>query len=303
MKPTLLVLAAGMGSRYGGLKQVDPMGPSGETMLDYSVYDALRAGFGRVVFVIRRDFEPAFRDAVLKKYEGRVDVSLAYQQLDMLPEGFSIPEGREKPWGTAHAIWCCRGLINEPFVMINADDFYGRHSFQVLADFFQTSALDATPAAYSMAGFRLGNTLSDHGSVARGVCQEDGHGYLKAIEECTAIEKTAGGIQYKRADGSVVNFTGDESCSMNFFGFTPQLFGQLDTMLVEFLKAQGKEMKSEFFIPLSVGELVKRGQATCRVIPTQGTWFGVTYQADKPVVQAALKKFIDAGEYPERLWA
>jgi hypothetical protein len=302
MKPTLLVLAAGMGSRYGGLKQVDPMGPSGETVLDYSVYDALRAGFGRVVFVIRRDFEKEFRDVVLAKYAGRVDATLAFQQLDMLPGGFSVPAGREKPWGTAHAIWCARDQVAEPFVMINADDFYGLNSFEGMVDFFAGSRIDAQPMQFSMAGYRLGATLSEHGSVARGVCTTDADGFLTGLEECTAIEKTPDGIRYARADGSVRTFTGEDPASMNFFGFTPQLFGVLDELLTEFLRVKGSEMKSEFYIPMVVSDLVKAGRASCKVVPTTSTWFGVTYREDKPKVQAALRELIAAGEYPERLW-
>ena len=264
---SLLVLAAGMGSRYGGLKQLDPMGPSGETLLDYSVFDALRAGFHRVVFLIRRDIEVEFREKVGKRYDGNVEVAYAFQQLDALPEGFSVPEGRTKPWGTAHAIWCARDVLDGPFAAINADDFYGRKSYEVVGKFLAANPGDST--RYAMAGYRLGNTLSEHGTVAR--------------------------------DGAT-EFSGDESVSMNFWGLRPAVFPQLHTELVAFLQNNGTDLKAECYIPMALGNIVARGEATLDVLPTDAVWFGVTYREDKPVVTEALKKLHARGAYPESLW-
>ncbi len=299
-KPTLLVMAAGMGSRYGGLKQIDPMGPHGETILDYSVFDALRAGFGKVVFIIRPDFEQAFRENITAKFNDRIAVDYAFQTLDKLPAGFSIPAGRDKPWGTTHAILCARDAISEPFAVINADDFYGRHSFEVLAKHLNTLPSDSN--AYAMVGFTLKNTLSDNGTVARGVCKTDSTGYLKEIQELTKIEKTPFGARNASEDGNALVLTGDEPVSMNMWGFSPHLFGQIHGLFEEFLTAQGSELKSECYIPLSVGELVKRETATCKVIPTTSPWFGVTYREDKPKVQASIAEMTASGEYPNGLW-
>jgi hypothetical protein len=299
-KPTLLVMAAGMGSRYGGLKQIDPMGPHGETILDYSVFDALRAGFGKVVFIIRPDFEQAFRENITVKFNDRIDVDYAFQTLDKLPAGFSIPPGREKPWGTTHAILCARETISEPFAVINADDFYGRHSFEVLCQHLRQLPSDSN--AYAMVGFTLKNTLSDNGTVARGVCKTDSSGYLQEIQELTKIEKTPTGARHLSEDGNALELTGDEPVSMNMWGFSPHLFGQINGLFEEFLKTQGAELKSECYIPLSVGELVRRQEATCKVIPTTSPWFGVTYREDKPKVQASIATMTAAGEYPDSLW-
>ncbi len=299
--PTLLVLAAGMGSRYGGLKQIDPMGPSGETILDYSVHDALRAGFGRVVFIIRPDFEQAFRDQVAAKFAGRVPVDLAFQTLDRLPAGWTVPPGREKPWGTTHAILCAKGVVRENFAVINADDFYGRDAYATLARFLQ--AADPRGSDFSMVGFTLRNTLSDHGTVARGVCQTDAAGLLTDIEEMTRIAKVPGGARHTRDDGSTVDLTGDEPVSMNMWGFTPRLFDHLDRLFLEFLHRSGKELRGESYIPMAVGQLVRERLATCRVLRTSSEWFGVTYKEDKPAVQARLAQLIARGDYPPNLWA
>jgi Nucleotidyl transferase len=299
-KPTLLVMAAGMGSRYGGLKQIDPMGPHGETILDYSVFDALRAGFGKVVFIIRPDFEQAFRENITVKFNHRIEVGYAFQTLDKLPAGFSIPPGREKPWGTTHAILCARETISEPFAVINADDFYGRHSFEVLCQ--HLGQLQSDSSDYAMVGFTLKNTLSDNGTVARGVCKTNASGYLQEIQELTKIEKTPSGARNTSDDGNALVLTGEEPVSMNMWGFSPHLFGQIHGLFEEFLKAQGSELKSECYIPLSVGELVRRQQATCRVIPTTSSWFGVTYREDKPKVQASIAAMTTAGQYPDGLW-
>jgi hypothetical protein len=300
MKPTLLVLAAGMGSRYGGLKQIDPMGPSGETLLDYSVFDAIRAGFDRVVFVIRPDFEEAFRDRVLARFAGRIETATVFQTLDMLPEGFSVPHGREKPWGTTHAILCARAAVTAPFAMINADDFYGRESFGVLGE--RLADLPANATAYCMVGFTLAGTLSSHGTVARGVCQTDEHRFLTDIQELTGVGWGGDGVIRGQGATGPVELTGQEPVSMNMWGFTPQIFPQLDDDFRRFLSHHGHELKSECYIPTSLGSLVQAGTATCEVLPTTSTWFGATYADDKPAVQAGLRKLIESGQYPESLW-
>jgi choline kinase len=299
-KPTLLVLAAGMGSRYGGLKQIDPMGPSGETILDYSVFDALRAGFGKVVFIIRPDFEKEFKEKVSAKFDKRVPVDYAYQTLDKLPSGYTVPAGREKPWGTTHAILCAKDVVKEPFAVINADDFYGRDSYKVLGKYLAT--LPVTTSDFSMVGFTLSKTLSEHGTVARGVCQTDANGFLTDIDEMTKIGKTATGAVNKEEGKPEVTLKGDEPVSMNMWGFSPKLFDHLDRIFREFLDKSGKEMKSECYIPMTVGQLVKEKHATVKVLRTDSAWFGVTYKEDKPIVQDSINKLIAAREYPENLW-
>jgi hypothetical protein len=300
MNPTLLVLAAGMGSRYGGLKQIDPMGPSGETLLDYSVFDAIRAGFDRVVFVIRPDFEEAFREHVLSRFSDRIETATVFQTLDMLPEGFSVPAGREKPWGTTHAILCAREAVTAAFAMINADDFYGRESFAVLGPRLAELSVEST--AYCMVGFTLARTLSPHGTVARGVCRTDDRGFLTDIQELTGVGHVAGKGLYGQGSSGEVNLTGQEPVSMNMWGFTPRIFPQLEDDFTQFLAQHGHEPTSECYIPMSLGSLVHAGLATCELLPTKSTWFGATYADDKPAVQAGLRKLIDAGEYPASLW-
>ena len=300
MAPTLVVLAAGMGSRYGGLKQIDPMGPSGETILDYSVYDALRAGFGRVVFIIRPDFEDAFRSGVSAKFDRKIEVAYAFQTLDQLPSGFAVPEGREKPWGTTHAILCAHNQIHGNFAVINADDFYGRESYAVLGTHLADS--DSGSTNFSMVGFTLRNTLSDHGTVARGVCATDDKGFLADIDEMTKVGRNGSAARNTYDDGHVVDLTGDEPVSMNMWGFTPRLFEDLDRIFGEVLGASGQELKSECFIPLTVGQLIKERKATCRVLRTDSSWFGVTYQEDKSVVQSSIAALVERGESPANLW-
>ena len=306
MKLTLLVLAAGMGSRYGGLKQLDPMGPSGETLLDYSVFDALRAGFGRVVFVIRRDFEAQFRDAVGRKFEARAEVGYVFQDLDALPGGIQRPASRQKPWGTGHAIWCARDTVKKPFAAINADDFYGAGAYRALAGFFadETTPDPGAPAAFAMVGYQLDRTLSEHGTVARGVCAVDASGDLLRVEECTGIGRAApdGAIIYPRPDGTTSEFTGAETVSMNFWGLTPAIFPLLETGLERFLRANLDDPKAEYYIPVAVAEFIAAGSARVRVLPTDATWFGVTYREDKPVVAASLAALVRAGEYPADLF-
>ncbi len=296
MKPTLLVLAAGMGSRYGGLKQMDGVGPHGETILDYSVEDAIRAGFGKVVFVIRHSFDEAFRAHVnAERYGGRIAVEYVYQELDKLPAGFSVPAGREKPWGTNHAILMAKEVIHEPFAIINADDFYGRDSFQVMADHLRT--LDGKEGDYCMVGYRLENTLSENGTVSRGVCETDADGMLVGMTERTAIGRTANGIEYKDGDGSMHPLSGDATVSMNLFGFTPDYFAKSEALFVDFLKEHGGEMKSEYYIPFAVNTFIADGRATMRVLKTTAQWFGVTYQEDRPMVVARLAKLHADGVY------
>ncbi len=292
MTLTLVVLAAGMGSRYGGLKQIDPMGPGGETVLDYTVYDAVRAGFGRVLFIIRRDFADAFKASVGGRFEGKIQVDYAYQQLDMLPEGFEVPEGREKPWGTGHAVWCAREQLHGPFAVVNADDFYGAKSLKALADFLRAEA-GGVPT-YAMVGFPLGNTLSENGAVSRGVCAVGADGFLRDIEEHTGI--LAGEV------GAGKRYAPETPVSMNCWGFDAREFlPQLDQAWREFVAARGKEPKAEFYLPAAVNSLVQTSAARVKVLPTTDNWFGVTYREDKPHVQAALAALVAEGVYPTPL--
>jgi UTP-glucose-1-phosphate uridylyltransferase len=295
-KPTLLVLAAGMGSRYGGLKQIDPVGPQGETIIDYSIYDALRAGFGKVVFVIRKDIEEPFKKMVGARFEKKVAVEYVFQELDKLPPGFAVPVGRTKPWGTGQAILMAADVIREPFAAINADDFYGAHSFRVLAEHLQKGGGD-----FAMVGFILRNTLSEFGSVARGVCQTTGDSLLESVTEMTKIERAGSGAKTVGPDGQPLALTGDETVSMNMWGFTPALFEQLRRLFVEFLNKNGKEEKSEFYIPGVVNDLVRAKLARVKVLRTTDSWFGVTYREDRPYVVEGIRKLIARGDYPEKL--
>ncbi len=296
-KPTLLVLAAGMGSRYGGLKQIDPVGPSGETIIDYSIFDAMRAGFGKLVFVIRKDIEQQFREIVGVRFEKRIAVEYVFQELDKLPAGYSLPAGRTKPWGTTHAILMAENAIKEPFAAINADDFYGQQAYQVLAQHLTSGTPD-----YAMVGFVLKNTLSDHGSVARGVSRVDGNNYLTHIVEMMKIERDGNGAKNTEADGQITKLTGDEAVSMNFWGFTPALFPQIKEEFEKFLKRAGGEQKSECYIPATVGDLVTSGRAWCKVLRSSDSWFGVTYREDRPQVVESIRRLIAQGKYPEKLW-
>jgi UTP-glucose-1-phosphate uridylyltransferase len=278
-----------MGSRYGGLKQIDPIGPSGETVLDYAVYDAVRAGFGRVVFVIRREFEAEFRASVTSKYAGRVAVGFAFQSVDDLPDGFRVPAGREKPWGTGHAVWCARATLGGPFAVINADDFYGSGSFSRLAAFLGR----AEGPGYAIVGFRLANTLSENGTVSRGVCRVE-RGRLVAITEEKAIARTD--------VGRVGRFTGDEVVSMNFWGFTPFIFEGLDAGLRSFLAASASDPKAEFYLPGAVSALISTGAAHVDVLPSEDAWFGITYREDRPHVASAIESLVKRGAYPKKLF-
>jgi UTP-glucose-1-phosphate uridylyltransferase len=296
-KPALLVLAAGMGSRYGGLKQIDPVGPNGETIIDYSIYDAMRAGFGRLVFVIRQDIGAQFKEIVGARFQDRIPVEYVFQELDKLPAGFAVPPGRTKPWGTTHAILMAADIIREPFAAINADDFYGAQSFGLLARHFASGSAD-----YAMAGFVLRNTLSDFGSVARGVCRVDDHDFLQTVAELTKVERDGRGAKNTGSDGQITRLTGDEAVSMNMWGFTPAIFPHLKARFHEFLKKSGGEMKSECYIPLTVNDLVAGGLARVKVLRTRDSWFGVTYREDRPRVVESIRQLIAQGDYPEKLW-
>lgn len=311
MKPTLVVLAAGMGSRYGGLKQVDPVGPSGEAILDYSVFDAIRGGFGKIVFIIRHDFEEEFKEKVGKKYEGLVDIDYCYQDFNDLPAPFTFPEGRTKPWGTAHAVRAAREIVKTPFAVINADDFYGRDAFAQLGKFLSGEAVQNGTTAdgadgklhFCMVGYRLDLTLSENGSVARGICDIAADGTLKGVTEMTKLVKVGEMAENQEDPEHPNKIALDSRVSMNCWGFTPQLFAELEDRFVKFLAARGTEMKSEWYIPFVVDELIKEGKADCKVLPTDSSWFGVTYREDKPYVMAEIKKLVDAGEYPSNLLA
>jgi len=282
-----------MGSRYGGLKQVDPVGPSGETLLDYSIYDALRAGFGRVVFIIRHDIEPQFREVVGKRFEGRVPVDYAFQELNDLPAGFKVPEGRTKPWGTTQAVIAAADVVREPFAVLNADDFYGRDSFETIAAHLTSGSKDL-----AMVGFQLKNTLSEHGTVARGICGVGPDGYLTSVEELTKIEKTPTGAR----DGDRI-LTGEELVSMNFWGFQPGIFNDLKEGFTAFLAKSGHELKSECYIPATVNELMSTGKARVKMLSSSSPWFGVTYKEDKPRVVTSVAKLVEQGVYPAKLWS
>jgi len=300
MKPTLLILAAGMGSRFGGLKQVEPVGPNGEAIIDYTIFDAIRAGFGKVVFIIRESFADAFREKFDAKLKGKIEVEYVFQELDNLPEGFSLPEGREKPWGTAHAILMAKDAIKEPFCALNADDFYGRNAYKVMADFL-TASTDENE--YSMVGYRLDNTLSDFGSVSRGICAIDENQNLQKIVETTKILKKENSVVSIEADGSETILTGKENASMNIWGFKPSIFATLEDKFVTFLKNEIDKPKSEMYIPSVVFEMIDEKRVTVKVLEADSPWFGVTYKEDKPIVIEKLRKLIDAGEYPEKLWS
>ncbi len=299
MKPTLLVLAAGLGARYGGLKQIDPVGPNGETIIDYSTYDGIKAGFGKTVFVIRHYFEDAFREKVSSKFDGFVETALAYQELDACLGNFPLPKDRDKPWGTGHAILVAKDAIHEPFAMINADDYYGPNSFKRIARFLTT---DVSPDHYTMVGYVLRNTLSDYGSVSRGVTECDEHMFLKRIVERKEIEKTADGARYLDASGVAHALTGEEIVSMNLWGFHPSIFTHLQSQFDRFLRGHGREKDSELYIPSAVDELVTSGRARVKVLGTGDPWFGVTYRADRSVAAACIRDLIDRGVYPEKLW-
>lgn len=300
MKPTLFILAAGMGSRYGGLKQLDGVGPCGETIMDYSVFDAIRGGFGKIVFVIRRDFEQDFRDKILPKYHNHVDVDLCFQAIDALPNGFKVPEDRVKPWGTNHAVLMAKDVIHEPFAVINADDFYGRDSFAVLAEALMK--LENTKNKYCMVGFRVGNTLSESGTVSRGVCTTDVDENLTTVVERGDIQRVNSKIVFTDENGEKQELDENRLVSMNMWGFTPDYFKYSEDYFIDFLKNNINNNKSEYYIPTMVNHLIVNNIATVKVYDTSSKWFGVTYAADRPNFVEKLKQLVAKSEYPERLF-
>ena len=299
-KPTLLVMAAGLGSRYGSLKQMDPFGPSGETIIDYSVYDARRAGFGKVVFVVREAILEDFKQTILSRFANRIEVDYVLQELDQVPDGVTVPADRVKPWGTGHAVLVAAPQVHEPFAVINADDYYGAQSFQLMADYL--TGVDNDAHEYCLLGYRLENTLSEHGHVSRGVCQIDAAGYLQQVTERTKIYHTDnGGVVYEE-DGATVPLTGQETVSMNLMGFAPSAFAYFEEYFRDFIRERGQELKSEFYLPFVMNEMIQRQIAQVKVVTTPDRWFGVTYQADKAVAQQRFKELVQQGVYSERLW-
>jgi dTDP-glucose pyrophosphorylase len=301
MNTTLLILAAGMGSRYGGMKQVDPFGPSGETITDYSIFDAIKAGFNRFVFVISPKMEEEFRTDYVKKFPADLQVEYVIQSLDHMPDGYSVPADRVKPWGTAHAVLMAKDVIHEPFAVINADDFYGRSSYQIMNDFLIRTS-EEVPGQYCMVGFELQKTVSEHGSVARGVCQVDDHGFLQGMVERTKIFLQDGKIIFEDEGGATHPLDPVDTVSMNLFGFTPDFFGHIEDNFVRFLDMNIGNPKAELYIPYVVDNLIKEGKARMSVLQTSESWFGVTYQEDKPKVLKAIRDLVDSGLYPESLW-
>lgn len=299
--PALVVLAAGMGSRYGGLKQMDPMGPNGETVLDYSVFDAIRAGFSKVIFVIREDFAEAFKTTVGARFTDKIEVAYAFQKLDDLPSGFSVPEGREKPWGTSHAILAARDEIDRPFAVINADDFYGADAYQQAAGFLQDDAPEDGKAHYALVGYHMVNTLSDHGAVNRGICQIE-NGLLQGVEEVVEISrKDSDQIEGRGIDGKACLIDENVVVSMNLWAFPVSFIAELQDHFVNFLAEHGTKEKSECYIPTAVDDLIHRKIADCHVLETSSSWFGVTYPQDKPHVVESIKRLVDSGDYPTPL--
>ncbi len=296
--PTLLVLAAGMGSRYGGMKQIDPVGPDGETMMDYSIFDARRAGFAKVVFVIRKAIERQFKETIGARYDKRMQVEYVFQEIDKLVPAQQVPVDRTKPWGTTHAVLMAASAIHGPFAVINADDFYGQRSFRAIAHHLQSGSPDL-----AMVGFELRNTLSDFGAVARGICTVDSTGYLEHIVERKGIERFGGQILNTDAEHSTINLRGDETVSMNLWGFTPDIFPLLQEHFDEFLERNAGDLKAECYIPTTVNQLIESGEARVKVLRSGESWFGVTYREDRPRAVGHIQRLVEGGYYPKRLWA
>lgn len=301
MKPTLLVLAAGMGSRYGGLKQMDPLGPNGESIIDYSVYDAAQAGFGKVIFVLREEIVNDFYEIFANKYKSLLEVDHVVQQLDDLPEGIKINDERVKPWGTGHAVLAAREKLNKPFAVINGDDFYGANAFRVMAKFLSNANPDDIQLQ-SMVGYILNNTLSEHGFVSRGICSSDSNGHLTTVTERTHIERVDEGIIHIDEQEKVNPLSGDEIVSMNFWGFTPAIIEPFYEKFVDFMKDNGQDLKSEYYIPLGINQLIQDGVLNVKVLESTARWFGVTYQEDKPLVVSKLRELSATGVYPDKIW-
>jgi len=298
MKPTLLILAAGMGSRYGGLKQMDELGPSCESIIDYSIYDAIQAGFGKVIFVIRETFFDAFKERFEPRLKGRIEIGYVFQELDKLPKGFTVPQGREKPWGTGHAMLMAKGVVNEPFAVINADDFYGRSAYLQSIDFIQKSKL---PNEYAMVGYALKNTLSEYGTVSRGICEVDSENNMAGVIERLKIGYEGNKIYFYENDLKT-ELTGNEPVSMNFWIFKPSFLDALESGFLNFLKEKGSELKSEFYFNIQANNMVTRGEAVTKVLNTETKWFGITYREDRPMVQDNILKLVKDGVYPDNLW-
>jgi UTP-glucose-1-phosphate uridylyltransferase len=302
-QPALIVMAAGMGSRYGGLKQVEPIGPSGEMIVDYAVFDALRAGFGKIVFVIREEIEDIFRERVGKQIEQHAETAYVFQDLNNVPPHFAVPAGRTKPWGTGHAVLACKYVVSEPCAVINADDFYGPQAFAVLARHLREANDTDQTYDYSMVGYRLGNALSEYGSVARGVCEVTADGKLTGVVERTRIEKQGSAIRYTEDGSTWIDLPASTIVSMNMWGFTPSIFTELEDRFPHFLQRSAANiLKAEFFLPTVVNALLEEGKAQVEVLPTQEKWFGITNPDDLPVVQAAIREMVQVGTYPQRLW-
>lgn len=304
-KPVLVVMAAGMGSRYGGLKQIDPVDPEGHIIMDFSIYDAVRAGFEKVVFIIKKENEADFREAIGDRVSRYVQVSYVYQDLHNLPEGYQVPEGRVKPWGTGHAILSCAGEVDGPFVVINADDYYGPHGFSMAWDFLTQNQDGPDEYRYMMVGYRLENTLTENGHVARGVCEMDEQGFLKDIHERTRIEKRPGGAAYTEDEGETwISLPGDATVSMNMWGFSASILKELAERFPKFLdeNLEKNPLKCEYFLPFVVDELLKEKKASVKVAKSMDRWYGVTYREDKPMVMEAVRRLKEKGVYPEKLW-
>lgn len=302
-KPTLVIMAAGLGSRYGGLKQIDPIGPGGEIIMDYSIYDAIRAGFGRVVFIINKDIEKTFKETIVRKIQNVVDAVCVYQSVLDVPQGFKVPEGRSKPWGTAHAVLTCRNIVETPFAVINADDFYGMSSFRIIGDYLKDLKDSDDLYRYCMVGFRLENTLTENGHVARGVCSASPDGMLQAINERTKIRKFEDGAKYTEDGQNWVTIPAGSTVSMNMWGFTPSIFKELESRFPEFLAENSENLeKAEYFLPTVVDRLISSGKAQVKVLTSDDRWYGVTYREDKPVVTEAIAGMIERGIYPKNLW-
>jgi len=303
MKPTLLILAAGMGSRYGGLKQVDPVGPNGEAIIDYSIYDAIRAGYGKVVFVIRESFADAFKETFEPKLKGKIETAYAFQELNsMVPEGIQVHLDRAKPWGTGHAVLVAKDVVKEPFVVINADDYYGPNAYKMIPDYLNNVSNPSIPH-YCMVGYGLKNTLSEHGFVSRGVCQTNSEGYLETVVERTHIEKTDGKIISQLSESEFMELTGEEVVSMNIWGFLPSYFEYLEKYFHDFIQKNADNPKGEFYIPFVVNDLIEKGEVNLKVLQSQDMWFGVTYKEDKDLAVQNIKQLIEKGVYPEKLWS
>jgi len=300
-KPTLLVLAAGMGSRYGSLKQIDPVGPSGETIIDYSIFDAIRAGFGKIVFIIRKSFEQDFKDVFIAKLQNHIPVEYVFQEIDRVPEGIEISPDRTKPWGTGHAVLMAKDIIREPFAVINGDDFYGAGAFKTMSDYLSNLSPEQQ-TQFSLVSYQVGNTMSEYGTVSRGVCQGNKDGFLISVTERTNIQYTRGGIAYQEPDGTFVFLKPETLVSMNFWGFTPDYFTHIWPMFNEFIKANHDSLKAEFYIPSAIDRLISSSAASVKLLRSNERWFGITYKDDKPLVTEKLAQLVKAGVYPAKLW-